>query len=982
MTALQHKYAFGLLLVIFSWILPLVSAASDIFDHGSFKIYRFTEADGLISSETTDTYKDRNGFLWIATFKGLSRFDGRRFENFGTGNGLTESNVDIVGEDETGQFFIKSITNIYQFTGNTIHAFIKYPSPGKFIIAACPAGKGAVWVAYEGERGLHMLTAKGQVKTLSTKAPVFKLLKTDKDTYVLEYSGKLSILKNNKLTYVQTIHAEQPFTNEGIKVYKDADNTVWSYGANNRSLKAYKDGKLVDTIAVPAGPTAWWQWTVGGRGNVYMASDSGSIFQLIGGQWQVILTRNEIRGHPYEIREDKTGIVWIASSNGLLKLTRKQYTNTSAQKPDHYYATDAKGRYILRKDSLLYTIPNAIHHFNALQSKTLTNVYVTRAREVWYATEEAVYYLPLEGGLQKLNTTNTYEGNKSVFRFRRVMEDGKGGLWISSYHGIFYKKGSSLKYYWNREGLKEGAIYTIAMDCNGVFYAAGVHVYALVNDRFEDISLSLHLPDEITRLTTDQKGDIWICQGTDKVFKVKRAANGRFYKADSLTLHLNGLSFSATSMCFDENNHLWICDNRSLYCYRNNENYKGSALYWNESFSASPVLYADDSNNLQVLSHALAGNFLYTYSATALLQGYQSKVPIVQLTSISLFKEGVDWNKAGFPTNVLGIPQGLVLKHNQNFVRFSFTGITGDFDPSIAYRYRLKGYDMDWSPVTDIGQAEYTGLPADSYTFEVQARSAGGDWSATLFYPFSISEVWYLRWWAKMLWALLSVSLIAGLIYYRGQSLKRKAKVRQLLVEEQLKTLRAQINPHFLQNIFAFLAHELYSSQNVKAVKAIDRLSIYLRNVLKYSDKTAITLEEELEFSDEYLQMQQQLLSIPFQYQIDIDEDVDVFDVQVPSMLLQPLIENAVKYGLYEKGPNLISISVCREASYIQCMISDTGNRNIKAARPFDKSAGKGISLTVERLKLFYSDKKLQPQFERRKNQHGGYDAIIHIPIE
>lgn len=959
---------------------PLPLDAQNLFEHGPFQIQRYTEADGLVSAEVTALYKDVHGFLWVATFSGLSRFDGRQFQNFDRQRGLSESNVEVLGNDNKNRLFIRSISNVYGYTGNGLTPFVKYPVRGGFIAAASVTDTGEVWIAYDGKTGVELLSPSGVAMHVPTASPVFQMTKGSSEIYVLEMNGNLSLLRNRTLQPLHTIRAEKPYRNEGLKMYKDPNGTIWTHGANNKHLYAHKEGDLIDSIAVPP-QTEWWQWFVGSRRNVYLASDSGSLFQLTNGRWQEILTESHIQGTIYDVLEDKGGTLWVASSSGLLRVTRKQFQTASAENPAYYYTTDEKGRYILRSDSLLYTLPGTVAAYQALRSKTLTNVYVTRKREVWYCTEEAVYYLPYGKRLQRLNTTETYEGNKAIFRFRRVLEDTAGGLWISSYHGIFYKQGDSLRYYWDREGLTEGALYTAAIDNKGIFYTAGVHVYAFVNGRFKNISPQLNLPDEISRLATDQNNAVWVSQGTPVLVKIGQQPDGRFYKADSLHLTLNGLPFNAASHSFDAHNNLWICDNRSLYCYPYKDGrYASAPLFWDEHLSGSPLLYADDSNHIQVISHPLAGAYLRTYAVGNLLNGYQRESPDVHLTAVRLFKEPYDWQGTGFATNALGIPQHLRLQHDQNFLRFYFTGLTDDYSRSVAYRYRLNGYEKAWSPVTLLGEAEYTGLPAGRYTFEAQARSAGGAWSDSLLYPFEIKPVWYLTLWAKVLWSLLGIAAIGGAIYYQQRALKRKAHVKQLLVEEQLKALRAQINPHFLQNTFAFLAHQFYAARNTEAVKAIDRLSAYLRKVLRFSDKATVTLEEELDFAEEYLQMQQQLLHTPFRYSIDVSDDVDLFDVQVPSMLLQPILENALKHGLSPEGENGITISVRTSGNFIRCVISDTGSHRPAGTPPLEGS-GKGIALTVDRMQLFYSNKKNKPQFYRQRNKSGGCDAMLLLPL-
>ena len=108
-------------------------------------------------------------------------------------------------------------------------------------------------------------------------------------------------------------------------------------------------------------------------------------------------------------------------------------------------------------------------------------------------------------------------------------------------------------------------------------------------------------------------------------------------------------------------------------------------------------------------------------------------------------------------------------------------------------------------------------------------------------------------------------------------------------------------------------------------------------------------------------------------------EEVDTSDTLVPSMLLQPVIENALKYGMGADEKNEITITVKPEGGYIACRVRDTGCRSSALKSP-QSSTGKGIRLTIDRLELFYGDKKLKPQFTRTMNASGGCEVVIMIP--
>ena len=977
------------LMVVVVCLLAAATSASgqNVFEYGPFKLQRFTEADGLVSSDVTGIYRDLRGFLWVSTFNGVSRFDGRTFENFNRENGLPEGNVAIMGEDKSGQLYINSINGIYRYTGNASHPFLKYPTSGAFLQASIPDSAGLVWVCYEASQELTLLSPQGPIAHLSLASPVVSFASGHRgEIYVLQEGGRISMLKGGSLVTVNQIRPILPYLSNGIRLFTDAQKRVWSYGANNTHAYQYNDGHIVDSIAIPRSKM-WWQWVIGAGSNLYKVTDSSAIYQLINGKLQSILTRSQIMGSLQDMVEEKDGLMWVCCSGGLLKISRKQYDNIPAANAVYYFSPGKTNDCFLKVDSLLEGLPNASKYYWQLSPPKLTYVYVTQMKDVWYCTREAVYRLPYGKSIQRLNTGKTYAGPDILFGFRRVQEDTLGGMWISSYHGIFYYHNDGrLDYYYDREGIAENALYALNIDRTGTVYIAGVRVYALRNGRFQNISPQLGLVYEVTRLAKDHFGNLWVCQGQNRIIRIGQRNDGRFFAADSLQLSVNGQPFAAQYICFDTANNLWITDNRSLYLYKYaNGNYRnaGYPVLWDENFSGNPALYTDGGDHLTVLSWPVEGNYLRTYSLKKLQQGVSRDYVSVQLTGLRLFREPYDWSNDGFSTDPLGIPIDLVLNHSQNFLKFYFSGLSADSRHGVAYRYQLKGFDRGWSPPTEAGEAEYTGLPPGSYTFEVQARSTAGTWSAPLRYSFRIATAWYFTWWAWACWVLAGLGMTTAFIYAVWRVLSKRANLRKLVVEEQLKALRAQINPHFLQNTFSFLAHEIATAPHGHAVKSIDQLSVYLRNVLRFSDLASVTLEEELEFAEEYLRLQQHLMSVPFTYGICINPDVDVFDIRTPSMLLQPIIENALKHGLNARAENRVTISVIQENDWIKCTISDTGNgRALMHHVQHARNSGKGVALTIDRLRLYYSRKKHPPQFLHRANAQGGSDVIILIPLK
>jgi len=197
---------------------------------------------------------------------------------------------------------------------------------------------------------------------------------------------------------------------------------------------------------------------------------------------------------------------------------------------------------------------------------------------------------------------------------------------------------------------------------------------------------------------------------------------------------------------------------------------------------------------------------------------------------------------------------------------------------------------------------------------------------------------------------------MVGLLLRFGDKLKENYSLQQRLLtieNEALKSreamLRSKINPHFVQNIFNIL------SLNLPAGEAFDFLRKYIyqagtffRKTLTVTENTVHSLEEEIEYIEEYLKMQQLLLKNYFSYSIRIDPDIDTYSMKVPTMILQPLVENSLKHGLSGlDNPGEIIIQVTEENGHPAILVEDNG-RGLEENQVIRQ--GHGLSLTQNRL--------------------------------
>jgi signal transduction histidine kinase len=233
---------------------------------------------------------------------------------------------------------------------------------------------------------------------------------------------------------------------------------------------------------------------------------------------------------------------------------------------------------------------------------------------------------------------------------------------------------------------------------------------------------------------------------------------------------------------------------------------------------------------------------------------------------------------------------------------------------------------------------------------------------------------------AGMDWALMTYAAIVGITYaltYYRESRERELKSAYLetrLVEARLKMLEAELHPHFLFNTLHAILTLVHSNPEA-ADRMISRLSDLLRLTFDRSGQARIALHEELEFLQKYLEIEQ----IRFQDRLTVQYDIepDTLDAEVPRLILQPLVENAIKHGIGPRTePGVIQISSRRRDDVIWLEVRDNGvGVNPSARTRLD--GGVGLANTRDRLECLYgTHQQLQ-----LSDGHGGLAVAMEIPF-
>lgn len=336
-----------------------------------------------------------------------------------------------------------------------------------------------------------------------------------------------------------------------------------------------------------------------------------------------------------------------------------------------------------------------------------------------------------------------------------------------------------------------------------------------------------------------------------------------------------------------------------------------------------------------------------------------------------------------------------ILPHQTNAISFGFHANTFRSSEFVSYEYQLQGLDTTWlttnkSPVT------YESLPPGKFTFNIRPVSSEQK-GKTLSVDVSIARPFWSTWWFFTL-NFLVVGVSVGLYFKHKIRTKEEEKQKELaslikdkrLTNLKLENLRSQMNPHFMFN--ALNSIQLYIINNEKdlARTYLVKFSRLIRIYLEHGQKNEVTLAEEIEALKLYLQLEKIRFEEKLDLSIQVAPEVDVNGTKIPSIFIQPYVENAIKHGLRrEAKQNKLSISFDFNDAQTElvCTIKDNGiginaseeQKKSREHKPFANRAN------MERVELYNLKRSKKIQLEvidlKILGQQGTL-VTINIPLQ
>lgn len=303
------------------------------------------------------------------------------------------------------------------------------------------------------------------------------------------------------------------------------------------------------------------------------------------------------------------------------------------------------------------------------------------------------------------------------------------------------------------------------------------------------------------------------------------------------------------------------------------------------------------------------------------------------------------------------------LRSSENTIQLFFT-VSSDIFSEIEFRYRyaiLSGKRKADTVDSSIPELYLSNLNPDTYSIRYELLSSDNEILDYGYLNFTISRpLWQNAWFIVIvLSGLIGISMY--IIRWRTNQIREKVKLKEMLLETETKALRLQMNPHFLYNSLESIEGFILKSDKISAIKHLNNFTRLMRMILEGSDKGLHSLKREKDLLKYYLELENMRSGNQFDYSIEVQpEGVDEEHLLIPSMLIQPHVENSIIHGVRplkeRRGRIEVSFRVYEEEQKIEVFVEDNGVGRAKSyelsVKNDIKSKSLALQINSQRLKM------------------------------
>ena len=978
----------------------------------NFTTYSVTE--GLAQSQVQTILEDGKGYLWLGTQGGgLCRFDGAKFVTFTTKDGLKSNYIQTVFEDNKGVLWIGTSNGINQLKNGALTEIENTTLENLIVTAFLETANGIIYLTTK--NGLYTIDNQQKNKPLEKiKDGAFSTLFKDaqQQIWVGGIDG-LFIIKNKIIETAEPLNGTFPKDIRSLTTTKDGVTWIAAY---NQGIFLSDGDKILGQLTVSDGlsSTKIQTLSITKIGDIWIGSaDKGAmIWQTQTRNFKAITTRQGLPNNNVQsIVEDSWGNIWMGTSGGgLSKYGGQQFehfTKTEGLNGNYIYAlaTDRKGQlWVATSSSGIQLYKEGVftnfEDNSSIARGTCKAIFEDRLGHLWFGTDNGVTVF-----LDSLYLSFTAENGLSGNEISDITQDAFGNIWIASAN-----KGIS-KISWN-DSLPSQSIFTNFMTQNG-----------LPNNQINDLYI-----DEQNRVWVATNGGGIVLIEKEEIIKVFTQKEGlveniiRSFSTDDLgflwygtasygigNIDLNGAAFTVNNnykglisnniklLETDASNNLWVGSEKGL----NYLQLDAARNIISKEFYGQREGFKGVETSLNAVEKDTEGNLWFgTVNGLTKYNKIAKKginyPPKVYLQSIKLFDRELNQTPYGKKEKKW---TNLNLPYDENELSFQVMGLHLSYPNTLQYQWKLEGVDKDWSRPTNNNNYQRTFLP-DRYTLKVRAtRSGDNSYSNILVFPFEISPPFWQKLPFKIGSILGSLLLISFFIKWRINIVRRKAKriqdrltLDKKRLELEQKALQLQMNPHFIFNALNSIQGAITPTDIKTARLQLAKFSKLMRATLENARTETITLEEEINTLTNYLSLEQFSRGDTFDYEITVADSIDTEVVYLPSMILQPFVENAIIHGVaHLDNRGKIEVEFARKGKRLSCRIEDNGIGRAKAkmvkSQISEGHKSVALAITRERLDLLRSGKSIKNSLQiidlvDEIGNASGTRVEVIIPIE
>ena len=946
-----------------------------------------TTKDGLPTNKVYGVHFDKRGFAWVYTQNGVARYDGYNFKHFGPERGMATNDVWDMVEDTIGR--------IWCFAFNRYPTYIKNDTAHMVYNPEATVNDYNYVYQSNGETFLRARSAK-------PVAPFFMRLKeqdsleavpmTNWNAFSKKYFGKYkasSIVFPN--IYWHVINKEIVYTDSNLNVisritdvnYKEvraslvvpftekkwyidffSNGLLLLKGPNtNKSIKLKKEYLERNTKMLKLARIDNNINITDGYGNILKVDTNLNIIDY----FKYDATDPLFSGRSSGFIDPK-GNVWISTMNkGVLFLPKsKRIVSTLKLKDGSNY----KAPNIIRKiDNKLYIgcINGSVFFYDKGNLKCIASENFTDKNDIKeiFKLDKQLWFVGRfvfkQGANGFINLTKKRIQGRIIQTAKSVTRRDDNAFFFSR-TGFLYQITSDLKV---KKLPTDVRYYSMAYEKEKGLWLGGIGGLQYWDEARDTVYNVLRdsLKTDIAKLVLSGK-TLWIGTSGQRLWKYN-TTNKKLQQVDrSKIAPYNIIDIYVDSV----KNITWVATSSGVYGY---DYKKDSVLH---HFNDINTLSSNEVNCVYPL-----GDTLIVGTADGLsfipLKEYQETQ---SNSSVRILSYQVNY-KYQDPNDKL------VLNYRENSIRITFSALDYGSIGNTVYKFRLKE-NRNWQSIRT-NELELNDLKPGQYHFEIYAEGAP-DKIASI--KFDIKPPYWKTWW----FILLCIILILAVAYYlyrrRIKQIELKAEqekeVTKKIADLEMSALQSQMNPHFIFNALGSIQY--YQRENVElADEYLGKFARLMRLFLESSKKKYTTLNEELSLLKLYMAMEKIRLQDKLTYEFIVDEKLDPEIDELPTMIVQPFVENSINHGIFHKeGPGHLSIEFVQfDKETIQVIITDDGIGRAKAAEIKKKSlkthTSRAMQIVEDKLSILDTGARFEIEdLSNNIGQNAGTRVTLWLP--